>query len=92
MDRQHRGKIILSTAYQGCFQGKLLKRCLLCVLERSNFVEVRRKLYRRSEYARLYVSQRPLLSDVCIELTGPEGLFKTIPFFILRLQKKTQCC
>lgn len=52
-------------------------------------MEVRRKLYRRSEYARLYVSQRPLLSDVCIELTGPEGLFKTILFLILRLQKKT---
>lgn len=39
MGRQHRGKMILSTAWQGCFQGRPLKKCLLCVLERSNFVE-----------------------------------------------------
>ena len=37
----------------------------------------------------MYVSQRPLLSDVCIEVTRAEGLFKeTIPFLILRPQKK----
>lgn len=39
MGRQHRGKMILSTVWQGCLQGRPLKRCLLCVLERSNFVE-----------------------------------------------------
>lgn len=83
MGQQRRGEMILSAAWQGCFQG----RCLLCVVERSNLVEEPEENDTGDPSMKgcMEVEERSSLSDVCIELTRPEELM----VLIVRLHKNT---